>query len=79
MLESAGRSLTSANRYHVQWIPRFKSAQDKSIRDLRAAKSACSAYAKIRVFPTTDKEQCAINAFTTGTPFLGQVTYLKRV
>ena len=29
-----------ATRNILQWLPRFKSAQDKSIRDLRAVKSA---------------------------------------
>ena len=38
-----------------QWVPRFKSAQDKTIRDLGAVESACHAYTKNYVFPTTDK------------------------
>ena len=39
----------------VQWIPRFKSAQDQSIRDFRAVKSAYPACSKRYVFFTTDK------------------------
>ena len=38
-----------------QCVPRFKSAQDKSVRDCRAVKSACPAYAKSDIFPTTKK------------------------
>lgn len=41
----------------VQWIPRFKSRQYKSIRDLGAVRSACPAILK-RIpgtVPTTDK------------------------
>ena len=39
----------------VQWIPWLESAQDKSIRDLRAVKSALPAYTKSYIFATTNK------------------------
>ena len=42
----------------LQWIPRFKSAQDKSIGELRAVKSACPAILKAMYFPLQIKALC---------------------
>ena len=39
----------------LQWLPRFKSAQDKGVRGLRAVKSACPAYTKSYIFTATYK------------------------
>ena len=39
----------------VKWVTRFKSAQGKNVRDLKAVKSACPAYAESYIFPTTYK------------------------
>ena len=51
--------LQPASTIGVQWVPRFKSAQDKSIRDLRArSKSASHVYTKryqACIFPPQDK------------------------
>ena len=48
----------------LQWAPRYKSAQDKSIRDLRAVKSACPAYMPTGyVFPTRDGVMCVCPAY----------------
>ena len=46
---------TAHKRPTLQWVPRFKRAQNKSVWDLRAVKWACSAYTISHVFPTTDK------------------------
>ena len=40
---------------NVQWGPLFKSAQDKSVRDFRAVKSACPVYTTSYTFPATGK------------------------
>ena len=44
----------------TQRVPRFKSAQNHSIRYSKAVKSACPAYTKTYILPTTDNEQGAI-------------------
>ena len=43
----------------LQWIPRFKSAQDKSTRDSRAVKLACPAYAKRYIFSLQMRAMCS--------------------
>ena len=47
----------------IQWVPRDKNTRVKSIRDLREVKSACPAYSKNYVLPTTtDKSVVQLRA-----------------
>ena len=41
--------------FRLQWVPRLKTAQDRSVRDLRAVKLACPAYTKSYKLPNTGK------------------------
>ena len=49
----------------VGTVPRFKNAQHKSIRDLRAVESACPAITKNYIFPTTDKSSVQVRALVS--------------
>ena len=50
-----GGSAVNVDHRTLRWVPRFKSAQNKSVRDLRAIKSVNLACTNSYIFPTTDK------------------------
>ena len=62
------KACRSAHAQHnvQQWAHRFKNAQDKSIRDLRAVKSARPAYTLSYIIPTKDESKCVVKSACFG-------------
>ena len=59
------RNRRDATNSKVPWVPQFESAEDKSVRGLRAVKSAYSAYTESCILPTRDRSNASLRALAS--------------